>query len=72
MAHFHGPAPAGKNAGVEIWISKKGQAATSPLVGQATLTDAEAADLVAGNLYINVHTAKNPNGEIRGQVKPPM
>ena len=72
MAHFHGPAPAGKNAGVEIWISTKGQTAMSPLVGQATLTDAEAADLMAGNLYINVHTAKNPNGEIRGQVKPPM
>ena len=72
MAHFHGPAPAGKNAGVEIWISTKGKTATSPLVGQATLTDAEAADLMAGNLYINVHTAKNPGGEIRGQVKPPM
>ena len=72
MAHFHGPAPAGKNAGVEIWISTKGHEATSPLVGQATLTDAEAADLMAGNLSINVHTAKNPNGEIRGQVKPPM
>jgi hypothetical protein len=72
MAHFHGPAPAGKNAGVEIWISTKGKTATSPLVGQATLTDAQAADLMAGNLYINVHTAKNPNGEIRGQVKPPM
>jgi hypothetical protein len=27
---------------------------------------------MAGNLYINVHTAKNPGGEIRGQVKPPM
>ena len=72
MAHFHGPAPAGKNAGVEIWISTKGQPATSLLVGQATLTDAQAADLMAGNLYINVHTAKNPGGEIRGQVKPPM
>ena len=72
MAHFHGPAPAGKNAGVEIWISTKGQPATSPLTGQATLTDAQAADLMAGNLYINVHTAKNPGGEIRGQVKPPM
>ena len=74
MAHFHGPAPAGKNAGIEVWISTKGKMeAPSPLVGQATLTDAEAADLMAGNLYINIHTAKYPNGEIRGQVvMPPM
>jgi hypothetical protein len=71
MAHFHGPAPAGKNAGVLIWISTKGKQAMSPLVGQATLTDDEAADLMAGKLYINVHTAKNPGGEIRGQVIPP-
>src|SRR3979411_3164625 len=25
MAHFHGPAPAGKNAGVLIWMSEKGK-----------------------------------------------
>jgi hypothetical protein len=71
MAHFHGPAPAGKNAGILIWMSQKGMPAPSPLVGQATLTDAEAADLMADNLYINVHTAKYPDGEIRGQVIPP-
>ncbi|MGN6102228.1 MAG: CHRD domain-containing protein [Devosia sp.] len=37
--------------------------------GHATLTAAQVADLEAGKWYFNVHTAKNPNGEIRGQVE---
>jgi CHRD domain len=31
-------------------------------------TDAQAADLMAGKYYVNVHTAANPGGEIRGEV----
>ncbi len=64
-AHFHGPAEAGKNAGVAVAIPNAG---TSPAEGSATLTDAQAADLVAGKYYVNIHTAANPAGEIRGQV----
>jgi len=64
-AHFHGPAEAGKNAGVAVPIPN---AASSPAEGSATLTDAQAADLMAGKYYVNVHTAANPGGEIRGQV----
>ena len=64
-AHFHGPAEAGKNAGVEVPIPNAG---TSPVEGSATLTEAQAADLTGGKLYVNVHTAANPGGEIRGQV----
>ncbi|WP_024577785.1 MULTISPECIES: CHRD domain-containing protein [unclassified Afipia] len=64
MAHFHGPAEAGKNAPVMIPFKD----AASGAEGSATLTDAQAADLMAGKLYINVHTAANPGGEIRGQV----
>lgn len=64
-AHFHGPAEPGKNAGVMIPIQN---IATSPAEGSATLTDAQAADLMGGRLYVNVHTAANPGGEIRGQV----
>ncbi len=63
-AHFHGPADAGKNAGVAV----NAPAPSSPFEGSATLTDAQAADLAAGKLYYNVHTAANPGGEIRGQV----
>ena len=64
-AHFHGPAEAGKNAGVAVAIPNAG---SSPAEGSATLTDAQATDLTAGKYYVNVHTAANPGGEIRGQV----
>ena len=64
-AHFHGPAEAGKNGGVAVAIPG---ATSSPAEGSAVLTDAQAADLMAGKYYINVHTAANPGGEIRGQV----
>ena len=65
MAHFHGPAPVGKNAGVEIVI---GTAPVSPAHGEATLTKAQAAELAGGTMYVNVHSKKFPKGEIRGQV----
>ena len=65
MAHFHGPAAPGANAGVALMI---GTNPTSPAKGTATLTDAQAADLQAGRWYINIHTAANRGGEIRGQV----
>ncbi len=58
-AHFHGPADPGKNAGVLV-----------PAMGvsSGTLTDEQAKAFMAGQIYFNVHTAANPNGEVRGQV----
>jgi len=64
MAHFHGPALPGANAGVVVPFPS----AASPAEGSATLTAAQVADLTAGKWYVNVHTAANPGGEIRGQV----
>ena len=61
-AHFHGPAAPGKNAGPVVDISgdiKK---------GSAELTTEQAKDLQAGKWYVNIHTEKFPDGEIRGQV----
>ncbi len=65
MAHFHAPAPTGKNAPVEIPI--KG-AVTSPIEGDLKLTPADAKNLTDGMTYFNVHTKANPGGEIRGQI----
>ncbi len=65
MAHFHGPADAKTAAPVLIPITGS---LDSPISGQATLTDAQAADLVDGKLYFNIHTAAHKPGEIRGQV----
>ena len=65
--HFHGPAEAGKNAGVALGINNAGE---SPVQGSAVLTADQAADLLAGKWYVNLHTAANPGGEVRGQVIP--
>ena len=40
----------------------------SPIVGSTIVTPAQAADLMAGRWYVNVHTQLHPPGEIRGQV----
>lgn len=72
MAHIHGPAPAGKNAGVQVWLTKKGQPVSSPIVGKAKLTVPQAKDLMADQLYLNVHTKDHPPGEMRGQIIPPQ
>jgi hypothetical protein len=39
--------------------------------GRANLTASLQAALAAGRAYVNVHTAKNPAGEVRGQIPPP-
>ena len=66
MAHFHGPAAPGANAGVQVPVPMS--ALPSPIKGTATLTDAQVSDLEAGKWYFNIHTAANKGGEIRGQV----
>jgi hypothetical protein len=63
--HFHGPAAAGANAGVAVPFTGS---LSSPISGKATLTAAQVADLTAGRWYVNLHTAKHPGGEIRGQL----
>jgi hypothetical protein len=64
-AHIHGPADPGANAGIVVPFT--GDLA-SPIKGSATLTDAQIAQLEAGKWYVNIHTAANKGGEIRGQL----
>lgn len=69
VAHFHGPAAPGINAGVQVdWLSISGN--TSPSIGSTTIDAAQGADLLAGLWYINIHSSLFPGGEIRGQVQP--
>ncbi len=68
MAHFHGPAAAGSNGPVALWLVKKGEAPVSPVKGEAVLTPEQAKDFTAGMWYVNVHTPNNPSGEIRGLI----
>ena len=64
MAHFHGPAAPGTNAGVAVPIT----VAPNTMEGSAVLTPQQMEDLQAGRYYINIHTQQFPGGEIRGQV----
>ena len=64
--HFHGPAAAGANAGVVVPFPGP---TASPIVGSAQLTAAQVDQVKQGLWYVNLHTAANPGGEIRGQVK---
>jgi CHRD domain len=65
-AHIHGPADPGQNAGVVVPL----KVTASPIKGSKTLTAAQMADLEAGKYYVNIHTAANKGGEIRGQLQP--
>lgn len=66
-AHFHGPAEPGQNAGVVLGFKGSME---SPITGDATITPAQANDLLSGKWYVNIHTKAYPGGEIRAQVMP--
>lgn len=66
-AHIHGPALPGQSAAVLMRLKSPFD---SPFEGQTTLTEAQVKELMAGKWYINLHTAANPDGEIRGQLTP--
>lgn len=78
-AHIHGPGAVGVDAGIIVGFDNL-TAVTSGLLKTGSFTAATAAgvsfDSVLvlmrnGNAYLNVHTALNPGGEIRGQIVKP-
>jgi len=66
-AHIHSGAM-GKNGGIAVALTKSGDTYSVP--AGAKLTDAQYKEFKAGDLYVNVHSAENKGGEIRGQLKP--
>ena len=68
-AHFH-RAAAGISGGVVHGINStfSGNTAQGVWLTEDTLTGELIGALLAGELYINIHTAENGGGEIRGQV----
>ena len=63
-AHIH-MAAKGKSGNVVVPLCAP---CTSGMTGTATMTATELTAFKKHLLYVNVHTAKNPNGEIRGQL----
>ncbi len=63
VAHIHGPADIGANAGV-----KHNLGLGNPKVGVWTYAEADEADILAGKMYVNIHSGAFPGGEIRGQI----
>jgi hypothetical protein len=66
-AHIHEGA-SGKNGPVIIPLTKSGDTYSVP--AGTKLSESQLASFKAGNLYVNVHSAGNPGGEVRAQLKP--
>jgi len=70
-AHFHGPAQPGMNAPVQVPIldSLLGPPSTSgEMKGSSNIDATDFAQLAAGNWYVNVHSVRFPDGELRAQI----
>jgi hypothetical protein len=67
-AHIHQGA-AGKSGPPVITLAKTGDNTWAVPEG-SSFNDDQYAAYLAGNLYINVHSAEHKPGEIRGQLRP--
>jgi hypothetical protein len=73
--HIHGPTGTGTNAGVLVSLVPYSFPAVDPtkggvIYGNILIPTNVVSDLLAGLTYVNIHTALNPGGEIRGQLIP--
>jgi hypothetical protein len=72
MAHIHGTAAKGANAGVKVDLTPKLEKETSGGFTDSVKIDDNGISedsLMQGFYYFNVHTPKNPGGEIRAQIE---
>jgi hypothetical protein len=65
-AHIH-MGSAGKNGPVILPLTKEGD--TYKVPAGSKLNPDQLKAFKAGDLYVNVHTAENKGGEVRGQLK---
>jgi hypothetical protein len=71
MAHIHGTAPRGENAGVKVDLHDHVMSASGSFNHTFNVDGVSLKEdsLLAGFYYVNIHTAQNPGGEIRGQIE---
>ena len=72
MAHIHGTAARGVNAGVKHDLTKVLKKETAGSFTDSVKIDAsdiKEDSLLSGFYYFNIHTPANPGGEIRGQIE---
>jgi hypothetical protein len=72
-AHIHGPATAAESVGVMLNLAPyngTGFGVEGVLAGTVVLTAEQAAIVLSGRAYVNVHTMMNSGGEVRGQIAP--
>ena len=74
VMHIHGPASVTQSASVLINLGSLHMPAGDPtkggvIFGSVVYPTSEVSNLLAGLNYLNIHTATNPGGEIRGQLK---
>lgn len=69
-AHLHS-AFAGSNGGVSVpLVQSDSEVGRFSSANETVLEAGVLTDLLAGGTYVNIHSAENPSGELRGQVLP--
>jgi hypothetical protein len=69
-AHIHGLATPPAAAAVLLTLTPTA-ATDGTLMGSGTLNPTDVTGMIAGMTYLNIHTAANPAGEIRGDINAP-
>lgn len=67
IAGLYGPENVGANAGQVIDLGTRGL--KSPIVGSTIISDGVLGYLTTGRVYVNIHTTRYRDGELRGQLR---